>query len=263
MDGALQQSEARMKTRCAFFCLMLVSMTPDAFANATATSVNGTVQSQVGTAPARAVRQGDTLRQGDTISTGPASSAVLRFEDGQIAALSANSRMTISTYAYNAQAGSGNVLLSLLSGGMRAVSGLIARRTPQNVAYRAANVTIGIRGTDTDVVVGPAGVVATVNEGSISFALPGQEPVVISAGEAAFARADGAFTRGAVQQIAAQLAQTPAGQQILDALNGLQGLGALLGVPVPSGPGVSTRVGVTPGPPTGSSAGGGGAASAH
>jgi hypothetical protein len=111
---------------------------------------------------------------------------------------------------------------------------LIGKNSPQAVAYRAANVTIGIRGTDTDVIVGPAGVVATVNDGSISFAMPGQPAVVISAGEAIHARPDGTFSRGAIQQIASQLAQTPQGQQILDALNGLQGLSAMLGTVPPA-----------------------------
>jgi hypothetical protein len=195
------------------------------------------------------------------VSTGAASTTVLRFDDGQIVALSANSRVTISSYTFNRDAGTGSVILSLLGGGMRAISGLIARNSPQNVTYKAANVTIGIRGTDADLIMGPAGVVATVNDGSISFALAGQPPVVISAGEAAHARPDGTFSRGAIQQIAAQLAQTPQGQQILDALNGLQGLTAMLGTPPPAA-GVATGVTTSPLPPgTGASAGGGGTSS--
>src|SRR4029078_3725775 len=131
-----------MKTISAFLGIVLLLVAHFAFAQATATSVTGSVQAQSGTAPARSVGQGDELRQGDTISTGAASTAVLRFEDGQIAALSANSKMTISGYTFHPSAGTGNVLLSLVSGGMRAISGLIGRTSPQNVTYKAASATI-------------------------------------------------------------------------------------------------------------------------
>jgi hypothetical protein len=243
--------------------VLFAGFVTSAFPNATATSVTGAVRSESGSAPAKVIRQGDVLRQGETIATGPASSAVLRFEDGQIVALSANSRLAISTYSFNPSTGSGSVLLSLLGGGMRAISGVIARRSPQSVTYRAANVTIGIRGTDTNVIIGAGGVVATVNEGSIEFALPGQTPVVILVGEAAFARSDGTFARGTVQQIAAQLAQSPQGQQVLDALNGLQGLETLLGVSTAPGTTSATGFGITPQPPGIGSSAGGGAASAR
>jgi hypothetical protein len=236
--------------------LIALLIAPSVFANATATSVTGTVQAQAGSAPTRIVRQGDVLRAGDTVTTGAGSSTVLRFEDGQTAALSANSRMTISSYTFNRQAGTGNVLLSLLDGGLRAITGLIGRNDPAKVTYKAASVTIGIRGTDTDIVVGPAGVVATVNDGSISFAMPGQAAVIISAGEAAHARPDGTFSRGAIQQIANQLGQTSEGQQILAALNGLQGLSELLGAP--AGASTSNGLTVSPGPPGSGSSGGGG-----
>ncbi len=109
------------------FGLMATLATTLAFANATAYSVSGNVTAQTGAAAPRLVRQGDTLRAGDTVITGAASSAVLRFEDGQIAALSANSRMLIQASDYNAQAKTGNIVLNLLSGGMRAITGLIGR----------------------------------------------------------------------------------------------------------------------------------------
>ncbi len=60
------------------------------------------------------------MAQGDTVFTGPASSVVLKFDDGQVAALSANSRMQVTAYAYNPETRTGNVLLSLVVGGMRA-----------------------------------------------------------------------------------------------------------------------------------------------
>src|ERR1700694_560584 len=100
-----------------FFCDLVLA------ASAVATSATGTVQVQSGTAPARTLRQGDEVAQGDTVSTGGSgSSVVLKFDDGQIAALTANSRMTITAYQYNPAAESGNVLLLLINGGRRALT---------------------------------------------------------------------------------------------------------------------------------------------
>jgi hypothetical protein len=247
--------------RLAFFLGLIAALGADlAFGNAIVSSITGPVQVQSGSAPARTLRLGDIVRQGDTVITGPVASTVLRFEDGQITALSANSRMTVSTYSYNAQSQSGSVLLSLVAGGMRAITGLIGRNSPQNVAYKAASATIGIRGTDVDMVRNDSGVVAAVNDGVITFALAGQSPVVVAAGEGIHARPDGTFSRGAVEQVARELAQTPQGQQVLDALRDLQGLSAALNqAGTALGGPATTGVAITPGSPGGSTAGGGGA----
>ncbi len=137
-----------MKKLSIFLALLVLMFTELAFGagGAVATTITGTVQVQTGAAPLRVLRQGDEVAQGDTVMTGAASAAVLKFDDGQVAALTANSRMTITAYQYNPQTGGGNILLSLIGGGMRAITGLIGKRSPSQVAYRAATATIGIRG---------------------------------------------------------------------------------------------------------------------
>lgn len=191
-----------MKRVSAFLALVALLFAGLALANtATVTSSTGTVQVQTGPAPARALRTGDLVRQGDTVTTGPVSSAVLKFEDGQVAALTANSTMTVTAYQYNPQTGGGSVLLSLINGGMRAITGLIGRRAPNNVAYRAASATIGIRGTDVTIVTSQGNVVVTVTEGIISFAFPGRPAVTVPAGQGVNARTDGTFQQGAAQTI--------------------------------------------------------------
>lgn len=244
-----------------FFCDLALA------ASAVVTSVTGTVQAQTGAAPSRPVRQGDEVAQGDTVITGAASSAVLKFDDGQIAALTANSRMTITAYQYNPGTETGNVLLSLITGGMRAITGVIGRRTPDRVAYRAATATIGVRGTDTTIATSQGNVVVTVTEGSISFTMNNQT-VIVPTGQAIHARPDGTFNRGAIAAIARNLQGTPAGAAILDALGGLAGLqtainAAAPGIPRTQGPeaGLSTATQATPGPggPQGGGGGGGGA----
>jgi hypothetical protein len=192
--------------------------------NAVVTSAVGMVQAQAGSAPARAIRTGDELTQGDTIFTGPQSSVVLKFDDGQVAALTANSRMTITTYNYNPATQSGSSLLSLVNGGMRAITGLLGKKSPDRVAFRAATATIGIRGTDFTIAVAGDNVVVTVKDGAVTFTM-GTKSVVIPAGQAVRAEVTSQrVTPASAADLAAVLSSTPEGQAILNAINGVNTL---------------------------------------
>ncbi len=173
-------------------------------ASAVTTSVTGSAQVQAGTSAPRTLRQGDEVSQGDTIITGANSSIVLKFDDGQVAALTANTRMTVTAYQYNPRTENGNVLLSLISGGMRAITGLIGRRSPNQVAYRAATATIGIRGTDGTIATNGTDVVVTVNDGVMTLT-QGNLVLTISAGEAVFTRPGAAPIRGSIASVLSQL----------------------------------------------------------
>jgi hypothetical protein len=173
-------------------------------AGAVATSVTGTVQVQTGPASPRPVRQGDELNQGDTIVTGANSAAVLKFDDGQVVALTANSRMTITAYQYNPATESGNMLLSLVTGGMRAITGLIGRRSPNQVAYRAATATIGIRGTDGTIATNGTDVVVTVVDGVMTLTAE-NVVLVIAANQAVLYRPGQTPVRGSIASVVGQL----------------------------------------------------------
>ena len=242
-----------------FFCDLVLA------GSAVVTAANGSVTAQAGGAPARVLRQGDEINQGDTLITGAGASVVLKFDDGQVVALTQNSRMTVTAYQYNPATESGNSLLSLVSGGMRAITGLIGKRTPDRVSYRAATATIGIRGSEGIFATSRGEVALSALEGVFTFTMNGQT-VVIPAGEAIHARPDGTFTRGTIIQIRRALTSTPGGPEILLVLGGLEGLTALMnqagpGIPrqgdrettviVPGGP-------ITPGNFGGPQGGGGG-----
>jgi hypothetical protein len=261
-----------MKKISALLAFMALAFTELVFANAVATTVTGNVTVNTGTASARPLRLGDQVRQGDTVSTGAASAVVLKFDDGQVAALTANSRMTISTYQYNPQSRTGSVLLSLIDGGMRAVTGLIGRNSPQNVSYRAATATIGIRGTDVVIATSGGDVVIKVTEGSISFTFQGKT-VEVPAGQGVRARADGTFSQGAASAIA-----QGAPAAIVTAVGGVDALAAQIaaaqpgqprsgqpgqpGQPSPGDPPPGqTGTGSSPSTGAGSGSGGGGTAS--
>lgn len=192
-------------------------------AGAVATSVTGSVSVQTGTATVRPLRQGDSVAQGDTVVTGAASSAVLRFDDGEITALTSNSRLQVTAYQYNPTNNSGNVFLSLISGGMRAITGLIGRGSPNNVAYRAATATIGIRGTTVDVVTDGNTVAVAVSDGAVTFTFNGQT-VVVTTGQGAFT-ANGKIT---VEAATAIMNDPALSQALQNALGSVAALSAAI-----------------------------------
>lgn len=122
----------------------------------------------------RALSVGAMLEPGDEISVGKGS-ATLKFEDGQIVALQQNARFTIVNYDYNkAKVADSNVVLSLLSGGMRYITGVIGGTRRDAIRLQAGTATIGIRGTDIIMLVDQAGqVLATVQDGVVSFTSQG------------------------------------------------------------------------------------------
>jgi hypothetical protein len=193
-----------MKKLSVLLALLALFFTDFALAGAVITALTGSAQVQTGTATPRTLRTGDEVNQGDNVSTGQNSSLVMKFDDGQVVALTSNSRMTVTTYQYNAGAESGNVLLSLITGGMRTITGLIGRRDPSKVAYRAATATIGIRGTDGTIVTDGTNFVVTVTEGTLIVRVNGSD-YLVSAGRSLYIRSNGPPVSGTHAEVNAVL----------------------------------------------------------
>jgi hypothetical protein len=237
------------------FLTLLIANVAFAQGAAVVTSLTGTAQVQTASASPRALRQGDEVRQGDTVSTGGASSLVLKFDDGEVAALSQNSRMTITAYQFQPEARTGNVLLSLITGGMRAVTGLIGRNQPERVAYRAATATIGIRGTDVSIGTNGTDVEVHVNDGTITLTL-GSQTITLGVGETAYIHNNvisrtppAGFAAGVTSQLQSLQAMADTINTALNSGTRSEGAG--------SGTGSSGSPGAPP------SGGGGGSASIH
>lgn len=88
------------------------------------------------------------VQEGDTLSTEQETYARVKFADNGEVVLRPRSQLKVEAYAYNqAKPESDNVFLNMLKGGMRAVTGLIGKRSRNSVTYGTATATIGIRGT--------------------------------------------------------------------------------------------------------------------
>jgi hypothetical protein len=90
---------------------------------------------------------GDSLTERDTISVGPESHATLEFADRTRVVLRPNTVFRIDAYRESAPE---SMLFGLLKGGLRALTGLLAKRNPGAVRFVTATATVGIRGTEFD-----------------------------------------------------------------------------------------------------------------
>jgi len=123
----------------------------------------------------RALKIGDLVESGTTISTGDKSSAVIKFEDGQVMALAERSSFRIVDYRYNKQRVSqSSAVFNLLQGGLRFISGVIGATNRNNFRMTAGTATIGIRGSDGTVTYDSVtqAVIAAVNAGALEMGTP-------------------------------------------------------------------------------------------
>lgn len=127
---------------------------------------------------------GAELRLGMRVITGVDGRAVLTFADGQTVLLVPNSVFWIKDYRYaRNQPRENRSTMELLKGGMRFISGTMAKETPEAVKIETPVATIGIRGTDFTVALGS--MCLLVREGVIIVTAAGRS-LVVKAGQIVF-----------------------------------------------------------------------------
>lgn len=137
------------------------------------------------------VVRGTILETGDAITTGVASNVQFRMIDAAVIALRAQTEFKIDEYSYNGKEdGSEKALLSLVKGGVRAVTGAIGHENKDNLKVNAVVATVGIRGTgfnlnycqanclNTDKSLAKDGLYAGVFEGKITLKNASSEGVL-------------------------------------------------------------------------------------
>ena len=106
----------------------------------------GNVSAQVPGGGLRIIAAGAPLAVGDAISTAEESFALIELLDQERITLRPDTNFTIT--AFDQTAGKESVALSLLKGGIRALTGLLGKRRPDSFRLTTPVATIGIRGTD-------------------------------------------------------------------------------------------------------------------
>ena len=114
--------------------------------------VRGVAFAQTGAQLPRAMGKGLALREGDRLTTGEGATVIFKLQDGTRMTLRPNSEMVVQAFKYTetAVAEDNSMVLQLLRGGFRTVTGLIAKGSPESAKIQTATATIGIRGTDFD-----------------------------------------------------------------------------------------------------------------
>ena len=95
----------------------------------------------------RELKQGGFVYVDDEILTSARSFAVLQFTDGAKVTVRPGSKLIIETYLY-AGNDSDEATLNLVSGGLRVITGAMAKTNPENYKVRTPVALMGVRGTE-------------------------------------------------------------------------------------------------------------------
>jgi hypothetical protein len=114
--------------------------------------------------------EGQRVDAGAALKTGANSGVTIRFDDGQMLALTSNTDLVIDEYRFNPhKPEEGGIITSLFRGGIRMVTGLIGKASPESVKTTTPVATIGIRGTDFQLFI-EGRLFISVGEGAIGVA---------------------------------------------------------------------------------------------
>lgn len=91
---------------------------------------------------------GMRLMEADKVVTGANSAVGVAMQDDTLLSLGAKSATQLNEFRYDPVSRDGNMLVSVLKGSMRFVTGLLGKQHPAAVGIRTPTATIGIRGTD-------------------------------------------------------------------------------------------------------------------
>ena len=114
--------------------------------------VRGVAFAQTGAQLPRAMGKGLALKEGDRLTTAEGATVIFKLQDGTRMTLRPNSEMVVQAFKYaeTAVAEDNSMVLQLLRGGFRTVTGLISKGSAESAKVQTATATIGIRGTDFD-----------------------------------------------------------------------------------------------------------------
>jgi hypothetical protein len=149
----------------------------------------------------RAATRATEVREGDTIVTGANALGQLRMADGALMSIRADTEMKLDRFAYSGKENDPNAsfLMSVVKGGFRTITGFIGRANRNAYRVQTPTATIGVRGTDYELVhvipqtAGGAdpGTYNRVYEGVTSIQNAGGATLLVSRNQTAFAPLQG------------------------------------------------------------------------
>ena len=144
----------RNRPRAVELALLLAALTgalPDAAlaAAGAVTHLSGAVVARRADGQSQILSVKSDVYEGDVVATAENSYARLKLGDGTEVVLRPGTQLKVNSFKFSEQRPQeDSVFLSLLKGGFRSVTGLLAKRNPANFRVQAPSATIGIRGTN-------------------------------------------------------------------------------------------------------------------
>ena len=145
----------------------------------------------------RAAAQGSEIRSGETVLTGASSLAQMRMADSSLLSVRADSQFKLDQFSYAGKDDSNAAfVVSVLQGGFRTITGLVAQLNRRNYRIVTPSATIGVRGTHFEVVhvlpqvavpEAPAGTYNRVYEGITTLQNPAGVQLLVNREQTAFA----------------------------------------------------------------------------
>jgi len=164
-------------------------------------SVVGDVRVGLEGAPQRAAQRATEFYEGESIITGAGALAQLRMFDGALMSVRGDTEIKLERFSYaGEQDRNASFFLSVLKGGLRTVTGVIGRQNRERYRITTATVTLGVRGTDFEIVhvppqaasgEVPAGTYDRVFEGVTSMQNRAGVMLLVSRDQTAFAALQG------------------------------------------------------------------------
>lgn len=112
------------------------------------THLSGLLSAKKADGTAKILSVKSQVDEGDILATEADTYARIKFVDGGEVVLRPGTQLKVEQYRYEAgKPERDNILLSMLKGGLRAVTGLVGQRNKDKIAYQTPTATIGIRGT--------------------------------------------------------------------------------------------------------------------
>jgi hypothetical protein len=147
---AIQNRKSRWAPVLLGICLALTAVAASAQLAGQVEFSRGVGFAQTAGQSPRTLGKGLELKEGDRLTTAEGSSAIIKLEDGTRMTVRPNSEIVLQQYHFKENAPDNGMLMQLVRGGFRAVTGLISKGSPNAARIQTATATIGIRGTDFD-----------------------------------------------------------------------------------------------------------------
>jgi len=131
-------------------CLLAAAATANAQTAGEVEFARGVGFAQTAGQVPRTLGRGLELKEGDRLTTSEGGSAIIKLQDGTRMTVRPNSELVLTQYHFKENAPDNSMLMQLVRGGFRAVTGLISKGSPSAARVQTSTATIGIRGTDFD-----------------------------------------------------------------------------------------------------------------